>query len=99
MHLAHTLLPAMIIPSLIIRLAASVVLSCTIKCVMHFPGTCLCSGLIHLVDMRSSAASPELHSIFLFSASTSGLWEVGTYSTMTDMAFSFMTDIAPYHSM
>src|SRR5882724_11218555 len=59
------------------------------------PGALLCTGLIHLVVSRVSCSILESCLIILFSASMSGLYDVGMYSISTVTALSFTTDLPP----
>ena len=55
----------------------------------------LCISLIYLMEIREPSSNPESHLILLFSASTSGLCEIGMYSIITVITLSFTTDMPP----
>src|SRR5882724_9669486 len=95
MHQAHTLLPAMTMPSLIVRLAASGVWKHAIRWVHCCPGARLCMGLIHLVASSESLVRPESLSILLCSDIASGLCDTGTYLTMNSIDHILTTDVLP----
>src|SRR5882724_4457206 len=92
---AHTLLPAMTMPSLIVRLVASGVWKHVIRWVHRCPGVHLCMGLIHLVASSESSVRPESLSILLCSNIASGLCDMGTYLTMTSIDHILTTDVPP----
>ena len=93
MCLAQVILPAMTRPSLIAILVAAGVWNCVIRCAPHWPGVHLCRGSIHLVVSCMPSPRLESHLMWQFSASASGLCDMGMYSIMTDVACSFRTDV------
>ena len=72
MHLSKVHLPAIMIPSPINFLAASVVANQAMRWADFFTWGLQCMGFIHLVDIKDLVGSFEFLSILGFSARASG---------------------------